>query len=115
MTDRMAKLQTAMGAKGLDAVAINPGSSLVYLSGLHFHLMERPTLLIVTVDGKKVIVLPELEKGKLTGDAANFRAFTYGDDPATWSAAVAEAAKYLNLSGGKMAVEPTCIRFLELA
>lgn len=114
MTDRMAKLQTAMGAKGLDAVAINPGSSLVYLSGLHFHLMERPTLLIVTVDGKEVIVLPELEKGKLIGDAANFRAFTYGDDPTTWSAAVSAAAKNLDLPGGKMGVEPTCIRFLEL-
>ncbi len=113
--DRMAKLQAAMGAKGLDAVVLNPGSSLVYLSGLHFHLMERPTLLIVSVDGKAVIVLPELEKGKLTGGAANFRAFTYGDDPSTWAAAVSAAAKHLDLSVGRMGVEPTCIRFLELA
>lgn len=114
MTDKLAKLQAAMAAQGLDAVAINPGSSLIYLSGLQFHLMERPTLLIVTAAGEAAIVLPELEKGKLTDDAANFHAFTYGDDPATWSAAVSAAAQHLNLPGGKMGVEPTCMRFLEL-
>ena len=112
--DRMAKLQTAMAEQGLDAVALNPSPSLIYLSGLHFHLMERPTLLIVTAAGETAIVLPELEKGKLTGDAVNFRAFTYGDDPATWSAAFTAAAKHLHLQGGKMGVEPTCLRFLEL-
>jgi Xaa-Pro dipeptidase len=114
MNERMMKLQSVMMNQGLDAVALNPGSSLVYLSGLHFHLMERPTLLIVTAEGKTAIVLPELEKGKLTGDAAQFRAFTYGDDPATWSAALSAVAKHLALRGGKMGVEPTGLRFLEL-
>ena len=114
MTEKMVKLQAAMAAEGLDAVALNPGSSLIYLSGLHFHLMERPTLLIVTAAGETAIVLPELEKGKLTGEAANFHAFTYGDDPSTWSAAVSATAKHLDLLGGKMGVEPTCLRFLEL-
>ena len=52
MMDRMAKLQTAMAEQGLDAVALNPSPSLIYLSGLHFHLMERPTLLIVTAAGQ---------------------------------------------------------------
>lgn len=114
MTDKLAKLQAAMKAQGLDAVALNPGSSLIYLSGLHFHLMERPTLLIVTAAGEAAIVLPELEKGKLMGDAAHFRAFTYGDDPSTWAAAVSAVAKHLDMPGGKIGVEPTCIRFLEL-
>lgn len=114
MNVRMAKLQAGMTAHGLDAVALNPGPSLTYLSGLHFHLMERPTVLIVTATGKTAIMLPELEKGKLTGDAADFRAFSYGDDPATWSAAFSAAAKHLNLQGGKVGVEPTRFRFLEL-
>lgn len=112
--NRLAKFKTAMAKQNLDAVALNPGPSLTYLSGLHFHLMERPTLLIVPAAGEAVVVLPELEKGKLTGNAAGFRAFTYSDDPATWAAAFSAAAKHLNLQGGQVGVEPTGLRFLEL-
>ena len=114
MMDRLAKLKATIVEQGLDAVAVNPGPSLTYLSGLHFHLMERPTLLIVPAAGEAVIVLPELEKGKLTGLAADFRAFTYCDDPASWPSAFSAAAKHLNLQSSKVGVEPTGLRFLEL-
>ena len=50
---------------GLDAVALNPGPTLTYLSGVRFHLMERPVVLIVARDGDPVLVLPELETPKL--------------------------------------------------
>jgi Xaa-Pro dipeptidase len=43
---RLEKLHASLRTSGLDAVAINPGPTLTYLTGLHFHLMERPVPLI---------------------------------------------------------------------
>ncbi len=114
MNKRMDKLITLMDEQGFDALALNPGPSLIYLSGLHFHLMERPTVLIVTRKGEAAVVLPALEQGKLVGAAADFQAFAYGDDPATWPAAFDRAAAALGLKRGRLGVEPTRLRFLEI-
>ena len=45
-SQRYTRLQELLKVDGFDATVINPGSTLTYLTGLHFHLMERPTLLI---------------------------------------------------------------------
>ena len=111
---RLEKLMGLIEEESLGCVALNPGPSLTYLSGLHFHLMERPTVLFVTHTGDSAIVLPALEKGKLPPETSSFRAFTYGDDPATWQAAFNAAGQSLNLGSGKVGVEPTRLRFLEL-
>ena len=60
------------------------------------------------------MVLSGLEKGKLPLESEVFKAFTYGDDPATWPLAFAQAGNWLHLSGGDIGVEPTLLRFLEL-
>jgi Xaa-Pro dipeptidase len=114
MNERLEKLIALMNQHDLDGIVLNPGPSLTYLSGLHFHLMERPTVLLISKAGQAVIVLPELEKGKLTSEAGEFQAFTYGDDPATWATAFDKAAAALNLSGGSIGVKPTRLRFMEL-
>ena len=41
---RQARLAEVMSKSGLDCVALNPGPSLMYLTGLNFHLMERPVV-----------------------------------------------------------------------
>ena len=51
---RLNRLNNAMNSAGLDAVALNPGPSLTYLTGLHLHLMERPTVAIFPREGKPV-------------------------------------------------------------
>ena len=58
---RLEKLHTALAQAELDAVVINPGPTLTYLTGLKFHLMERPVVLLVAQGKDPVIVLPELE------------------------------------------------------
>ena len=110
----MDQLMTLMGEQGFDALALNPGQSLVYLTGLHFHLMERPTVLIVNHTGDAAVILPELEQGKLAVEAVGFRAFAYSDDPAAWPGVFDRAANVLGLKGGKLGVEPTRLRFLEI-
>ena len=114
MNTRIQKCIELIKANDLAGVVLNPGQSLTYLSGLHFHLMERPTILIITHEGEIAVVLPELEKGKLTGEAESFQAFTYGDDPGTWHTAFEQAASALKLETGRVGVEPEQLRFLEL-
>ncbi len=115
MNERLEKLTGLTGKIGLEGAAINPGPTLIYLTGLSFHLMERPTLLLVTKAGGGVIILPRLEKGKLEGKDDLFQSFTYDDDPATWHGAFEKAVETLNISNGKIGVEPTRLRFLELS
>ncbi len=112
--ERMQKLVSLIEKHGLVGMAFNPGPTLTYLTGLNFHLMERPTLLLITQTGSVAMVLPRLEKGKLSGEIEVFRVFTYGDDPNTWPAAFKQASKWLNLHQGRVGVAPNRLRFLEL-
>jgi Xaa-Pro dipeptidase len=58
--------------------------------------------------------MPELEAGKTTGLPYPVQVFPYGEDPANWQAAFRQAALAAELDGGRVGVEPTRIRFLEL-
>ena len=51
-------------AQGLGALAFVPGANFTYLTGLQFHLMERPTLLFVTASAEVLAIMPELEREK---------------------------------------------------
>ncbi len=112
--ERIEKLVALLGHYGLSGVVVNPGPSLTYLTGLHFHLMERPVTVLITESGHAAIVLPELERGKLNDETLQFHAFSYSDDPGTWSAAFEQAGRRMGLQHGKIGVEPTRLRFLEL-
>ncbi len=114
MNKRIQKCVELIKANDLTGVVLNPGQSLTYLSGLHFHLMERPTVLIITREGETAVILPALEKGKLTGDAAAFQSFTYDDDPGSWHTAFEQVASALKLETGRVGLEPEHLRFLEL-
>ena len=59
--ERRQRLAAIAADQGLGAIALVPGANLFYLSGLHFHLMERPTLLFVTAANRIVGIIPELE------------------------------------------------------
>ena len=110
---RLERLLSLMREQRLDAVVINPGSSLTYLTGLHFHLMERPTLLIITRDHQPTLVLPELERGKVAAAHISIAPVTYNDDPASWPEVFAQALGSLALKHARIGVEPTRLRFLE--
>ncbi len=115
MKSRMDKLIDLLKEQNLVGVALNPGPTLTYLTGMSFHLMERPTVLLALEDGQVGLILPELEMGKLPKDLSRWQAFSYGDDPATWFAAFETAFQSLNLTNGDVGVEPTRLRFMELS
>ena len=112
---RMEKLVSLLKKHNLDGLALNPGPSLKYLTGLEFHLMERPTILLVTAEGLSAMILPTLEKGKLQGESPLFHVFSYGDDPSTWQVAFDHAVEKLEIKEGRIGVEAGRMRFLELA
>ena len=109
---RLQRLSILLREAGLDALALNPGPTLTYLTGLHFHLMERPVVGLFTAQGQAGVVLPELERAKLTGTP--LQAFPYREDPTTWKAAFRHALDALGLSAATIGVEPTRLRVLEL-
>jgi len=111
---RHSKLARILYNSGLDALVLNPGPSLIYLTGLHFHLMERPVVAFFTPHNPPAIVLPELEAGKTTQLNFAIQIFPYGEDPDTWLAAFRQAARAVDLDQHQVGVEPGRLRFLEL-
>ncbi len=110
---RLDKLFTALADFGLDALALNPTPSLLYATGLHFHLMERPIVALFAADGRIALVLPELEIAKLTGIPYDVEAFPYNEDPTTWTDVFRKAVNFLDLDGKKIGVEPLGMRLFE--
>lgn len=111
---RQARLASLLKEDDLDALALNAGPSQTYFSGLHFHLMERPVVLLIAPGQAPVLVLPGFEKGKTDDLGYELRTVIYGEDPALWQAAFDEAAKLL---GGvkRIGSEGLRLRFMELA
>jgi Xaa-Pro dipeptidase len=118
-TTRLEKLNASLRTSGLDAVALNPGPTLTYLTGAHFHLMERPVVFLVAQGQDPAIVLPELEMRKVEQMPYPVQAFPYGENPSEWENAFRSAAQALGLdtltgtSGKRIGVETEHIRLLE--
>jgi len=113
ISSRLSKLFESLRTSGLDALVLNAGPSLVYLTGLHFHLSERPVVALFTADQEPVIVLPELEMLKVTGLPYEIKAFPYGENPADWDGVFRKAVIALKLDGKRIGVEPRQMRLLE--
>ncbi|MCZ7551568.1 MAG: peptidase M24 [Anaerolineae bacterium UTCFX2] len=112
---RQQRLAQNLSANSLDHAVINPGPTLTYLTGLSFHLMERPVVAFFSAGGQPALVLPELETAKLSGLPGDFHPFAYGEDPAAWLAVFRKAAEFAGLDGSVVGVEPARLRFLELS
>jgi Xaa-Pro aminopeptidase len=115
MTDaRMQRLQAEMEKSGLELVALIPGPNLLYLSGLSFHLMERPVVALIPREGMAALVLPELEAAKVAASRFPFIPFPYGEDADSRAGAFTAIAKRMKLGAQKVAVEYLRMRLLEL-
>jgi len=118
MTSRFDRLNASFQPSGLDAVILNPGPTLKYLTGLNFHLMERPVVLLFAKDRVPAIVLPELELQKVASLPYKLQVFAYPEKPSEWENAFRDAVQALGLtqSGGKrIGVEPRQLRLLEFS
>jgi Xaa-Pro dipeptidase len=111
---RLDRLQQILKEASLDALVLNPGASLFYLTSFHFHLMERPTVLIIPAAGTSSLVLPALEMLKVAQIPFHVDAIPYGDNPGEWPQAFEKAALLLGKGKKVIGIEPTCLRALEM-
>jgi Xaa-Pro dipeptidase len=111
---RQENLYRILQSVGLDSLILNAGPSLTYLTGLHFHLSERPVLVFFIPNKTPIIVLPELEQEKLKHLPYELEDFPYGEDSQQWSGVLKHATQSVKLNKMKNGVEPKQMRLLEL-
>ena len=63
--ENLKHLRKLMQDNSLESMAIVPGPNIAYLTGLEFHLSERPVVLILEQDNA-TFILPELESPKIS-------------------------------------------------
>src|SRR5512138_2400627 len=98
-SSRFDRLNASLRTACLDAVILNPGPTLTHLTGLRFHLMERPVVLLFARDQEPAIVLPELELQKVASLPYPLQVFPYPENPAEWDNAFRKAVRALGLDG----------------
>lgn len=110
---RLERLKEEIVAHGLDGVALMPGPNLLYVSGMHLHLSERPILLFIPADDDPAIIIPTLEamKAEAAGIPAD-RIFAWNDAEG-YAGAFQQACAYLELTDFMLGVESLHMRVLE--
>jgi Xaa-Pro dipeptidase len=111
---RIARLLQTMQMKNLDTIALLPGASLFYLTGLSFHLLERPIVVFFTTRHNPLFIVPELERSKVEKCTFEADILHYGEDQASRLAAFDSAGKMLRLEGARIGIEPLVMRAFEL-
>jgi Xaa-Pro dipeptidase len=111
---RQARLAEEFTKSGFDCVVLNPGPSLMYLTGLDFHLMERPVIAVILPAEAPVLIIPRLESLKLEGLPFAIHAFPYDEDPSEWPGIFQNAFRAAGIEDAKVGVEPIRLRLLEL-
>ena len=114
MHKRIEALAGQLALSDLEWMALNPGPSLRYLTGLNFHLMERPLVFLVGKSGQVKVILPELERAKAANLPFDAEIIPFGDDPLTWNSVYKQALFKISGNSLRIGVEPTRLRFLEL-
>lgn len=114
--NRIEKLHELQSAAKMDYVALVPGANLLYFTGVHYHLSERPIIALFPADNaqRPALIVPQFEAGKaLHGPVQiDWRVYSYldGEDP---QECVSQAARELGMRGGVIGVEPTHMRVME--
>ncbi len=114
IVDRWQRLDQALRSSALDALALNPGPSLYYLTGLSFHLMERPVIGLFTPEQPPCLVLPELEREKVASAGLGLQLETYGEADAARLEAAQRALRSRAVRCVRIGIEPLRLRVMEL-
>jgi Xaa-Pro dipeptidase len=107
---RLARAQELMRKNGLSAVVIEPGSSLIYFTGVRWWRSERLTAAVIPVSGEPLIVTPFFERPSVEetlGVPAEIRVWQEDESP---TAVIANWLKERRLDRGQVGIEET-VRF----
>jgi Xaa-Pro dipeptidase len=112
--DRLERLTEVVLEHGLDGIVLMPGPNMLYLSGIHVHVSERPILLFIPADDDPAIIIPALEAQKARNvGLIEDRIFQWYDDQG-YTGAFQQACAHLELSDYLLGVEALHMRVLEM-
>jgi Xaa-Pro dipeptidase len=111
---RLRRLQAALVHNRLDGAVAIAGPNLFYLTGLSFHLSERPTVGFFPAHGDPVLVAGNLEQSKIVEGAPYPVSSFYYTDSIGPVAAFREAAQALRMGKPRLGVETRRMRVMEL-
>ena len=109
-TARIARAQSLMAAAGIDAILIEPGSSLDYYTGIQWWRSERLTAALIPANGQPIIVTPFFEEPSVRQSLAipaDVRVWQEDESP---TALIAAALTSLGLARSRLGIEET-VRF----
>ena len=112
--NRLELVQNLMRQKEFGFLAVNAGKDLKYLTGMDFHLSERPAVLIIPLKSKPVFIFPEFEHGKVESSLIDIEPYPYPENPLAWGSSFKSAVDHLGIGQNKIGVSPTSMRFLEI-
>ncbi len=78
---RFDRVRAAMDERGVDCLFLPLGSDLRYLTGYSAMALERPTVLVLPLDGDPVLVVPALEAPGVPAGPFEVSRWVDGDDP----------------------------------
>ena len=107
---RLARAQALMQRHGIGAVVLEPGSSMVYFTGVRWGRSERPTLAILPVEGQPCIVTPFFEEPSVRESLAVAAEVRVWQEDGSAFAIVAGFLRDRKLAARPVAVEET-VRF----
>ena len=112
---RLARAQALMRAHGMAAVLIEPGSSMIYFTGVRWGRSERPTLAILPAEGEPCIVTPFFEEPSVRESLAVPAEVRVWQEDGDALVVAAGFLKERGLAGRHVAIEETVRSFIPAA
>jgi len=109
---RVAKAQRLMAGNNVDAILLEPGSAMLYFTGISWWRSERLTCVVIPREGDIAVVTPFFEEPSVR------ESMTFGSDVRTWNEhdnpfeRVAGILKDRKLGGGRIGLEETVRYFV---
>ncbi len=103
--ERVAQLQKAMKEFGLEAVVLEPGPAMMYLTGVRWGKSERTFAVVLPAKGAPVWVLPgfeEMRSRELIRKGDEIRVWQEDESP---YALIAQALKDRGVSSGRVGID----------
>ncbi len=109
---RVAKAQELIKAQGLSGLLLEPGSSMMYFTGIRWRRSERLTAVVIPAEGDIAVVTPYFEEPSVR------ESMSFGDDVRTWHEhedpfeRVAQVLSDRGVAGKPIGLEPTVRYFV---